>query len=163
MKVNKSEILPMSEQAEYISSLENVITAIAEQLGVHPNDLLNELNVGGAIKSGFKDGGVMGAIKGGANAVGHNVKQTLRGGSVVPTAANRVSSTADHVGADLDRAKTAVKNRELDMMRNNDANFDPQKHVDSATKALRGVRKITNSRGMDDAIPTPNTTRNRIR
>ena len=153
----------MSEQAEYISSLENVITAIAEQLGVHPNDLLNELNVGGAIKSGYQAGGVMGAIKGGANAVGHNVKQTLRGGSVVPTAANRVSSTADHVGADLDRAKTAVKNREPDMMRNNDANFDAQKHVDSATKALRGVRKITNSRGMDDAIPTPNTTRNRIR
>jgi len=34
-----------NEEAEYISSLENVITAIAEQLGVHPNDLLNELNI----------------------------------------------------------------------------------------------------------------------
>jgi hypothetical protein len=36
---------PMSEEAEYISDLENVIIAIAEQLGVHPNDLLNELNI----------------------------------------------------------------------------------------------------------------------
>ena len=36
---------PMSEEAEYISDLENVIIAIAEQLGVHPNDLLNEINV----------------------------------------------------------------------------------------------------------------------
>ena len=36
---------PTNEQAEYISDLENVIIAIAEQLGVHPNDLLNELNI----------------------------------------------------------------------------------------------------------------------
>jgi len=36
---------PMSEQAEYISDLENIIATIAEQLGVHPNDLLNEYNI----------------------------------------------------------------------------------------------------------------------
>jgi hypothetical protein len=34
---------PISEEAEYISDLENVIVSIAEQLGVDPNDLLNEV------------------------------------------------------------------------------------------------------------------------
>ena len=34
---------PISEEAEYISDLENVIMSIAEQLGVDPNDLLNEV------------------------------------------------------------------------------------------------------------------------
>ena len=42
---NQSRPKPMSEQAKYISDLENVIISIAEQLGVHPNDLLNELNI----------------------------------------------------------------------------------------------------------------------
>ena len=146
-----------NEQAEYISSLENVITAIAEQLGVHPNDLLNELNVGGAIKSGFKDGGVMGAIKGGANAVSHNVKQTLRGGSVIPSAANRADSTAKQVGADYDRAKTAAKTG--DPM--NIGTHRAAQHVKIAGKALRGVRKVTNNRGMDDAVdPAMDSIRN---
>ena len=36
-------IKPMSEEAEYISDLENVIMSIAEQLEVDPNDLLNEV------------------------------------------------------------------------------------------------------------------------
>ena len=34
---------PTNEEAEYISDLENVIVSIAEQLGVDPNDLLNEV------------------------------------------------------------------------------------------------------------------------
>ena len=36
-------IAELSEEAEYISDLENVIMSIAEQLGVDPNDLLNEV------------------------------------------------------------------------------------------------------------------------
>ena len=136
------------EQAEYISDLENVIISIAEQLGVHPNDLLNELNVGGAIKSGFKAGGVMGAIKRGANAVGHNVKRTLRGGSVIPTAANRADSTAKQVGANYDQAKTAANPDGGDAFEVGMAD----KHVKIAGKALQGVRKITRNRGMDDAV-----------
>ena len=35
----------LNEQDQYISDLENVIATIAEQLGVHPNDLLNEYNI----------------------------------------------------------------------------------------------------------------------
>jgi hypothetical protein len=141
---NQSRPKPMSEEAEYISDLENVIIAIAEQLGVHPNDLLNELNVGGAIKSGYQAGGVMGAIKGGARAIGHNVNKTLRGGSVLPTAANRADSTAKHVGDDYDRARSA--------MRRGNHNERAEKYVSRSSKALQGVRKITTSRGMDDAV-----------
>jgi hypothetical protein len=139
---------PTNEQAEYISDLENVIISIAEQLGVHPNDLLNELNVGGAIKSGFKAGGVMDAIQRGANAVGHNVKHALRGGSVVPTAANRAYSTAKQVGANYDQAKTAANPDGGDAFEVGMAD----KHVKIAGKALQGVRKITRNRGMDDAV-----------
>ena len=145
---NQSRPKPMSEEAEYISDLENVIISIAEQLGVHPNDLLNELNVGGAIKSGFKAGGVMDAIQRGANAVGHNVKHALRGGSVVPTAANRAYSTAKQVGANYDQAKTAANPDGGDAFEVGMAD----KHVKIAGKALQGVRKITRNRGMDDAV-----------
>ena len=137
------------EQTEYISDLENVIVTIAEQLGVHPNDLLNELNVGGAIMGGFKAGGVIDAIKAGANAVGHNVKQTLRGGSVVPTAANRADSTAQSVGADYFRATSAnlLSDRGRVSSKEKAAN-----HLSRTRKALQGIRKITNNRGMDDAV-----------
>ena len=38
-----------NEQAEYISDLENVIISIAEQLGVHPNDLLDEGILGNVV------------------------------------------------------------------------------------------------------------------
>lgn len=37
--------------------------------------LLNEINVGGAIRTGFQQGGIMGAVKGGVRAIGHNIKQ----------------------------------------------------------------------------------------
>ena len=40
---------PTNEQAEYISDLENVIISIAEQLGVHPNDLLDEGILGNVV------------------------------------------------------------------------------------------------------------------
>ena len=38
-----------NEQAQYISDLENVIISIAEQLGVHPNDLLDEGILGNVV------------------------------------------------------------------------------------------------------------------
>ena len=38
-----------NEEAEYISDLENVIISIAEQLGVHPNDLLDEGILGNVV------------------------------------------------------------------------------------------------------------------
>jgi hypothetical protein len=65
----------LKEQAEYIAVLENTIIAIAKEIGMEPQQLINEINVGGAIKSGFQQGGIMGAVKGGVRAIGHNVKQ----------------------------------------------------------------------------------------
>lgn len=49
----------LKEQAEYISMLEHTIEVIAEELGVLPQELINELNVMGALKTG----GIGGAIK----------------------------------------------------------------------------------------------------
>ena len=45
----QEKAFPMAEQAEYISDLENVIISIAEQLGVHPNDLLDEGILGNVV------------------------------------------------------------------------------------------------------------------
>ena len=99
---------PMSEEAEYISDLENVIIAIAEQLGVHPNDLLNELNVGGAIKSGYQAGGVMGAIKGAVRGIGVNMRQA--GNSILPASGNqRLAGVARKAG---EGAQIAARNIE---------------------------------------------------
>lgn len=63
----------LEEQAEYIAVLENTIDVIASELGIEPQQLINELNVGGAVRTGFQQGGMMGALKGGAKAIAHNV------------------------------------------------------------------------------------------
>ena len=100
---------PMSEEAEYISDLENVIIAIAEQLGVHPNDLLNELNVGGAIKSGYQAGGVMGAIKGAVRGIGVNMRQA--GNSILPASRNqRLAGVAKKAGEGAQIAARSIEN-----------------------------------------------------
>jgi hypothetical protein len=99
---------PTNEEAEYISDLENVIISIAEQLGVHPNDLLNELNVGGAIKSGYQAGGVIGAIKGAVRGVGVNMRQA--GNSILPASGNqRLAGVAKKAG---EGAQIAARNIE---------------------------------------------------
>ena len=79
---------------------EDVIISIAEQLGVHPKDLLNELNVGGAIKSGYKAGGVIDAIKAGANAVGVNRRQAgqAKDGINLGTTNQRLAGVARKAG-----------------------------------------------------------------
>lgn len=74
----------LREQAEYIALLENTIEVIAKELGVEPQQLINELNVGGAIKTGFQQGGLMGAVKSGLGALKTNIKNRGVLGSVVP-------------------------------------------------------------------------------
>lgn len=70
----------LKEQAEYISVLEHTIEVIAEELGVSPQELINELNVMGALKTG----GIGGALK----AFAANVKNRgLLGATVSRNAA----------------------------------------------------------------------------
>jgi hypothetical protein len=90
----------LREQAEYIAVLENTIITIANEIGVEPQQLINELNVGGAIKSGFQQGGVMGAIKGGVNAIRHNMRAaSTEGGMALPTPSNRLAGSASRAQA----------------------------------------------------------------
>lgn len=78
----------LKEQAEYISVLEHTIEVIAEELGVSPQELINELNVMGALKTD----GIGGAVK----AFAANVKNRgLLGATVSKTAAlNKASDRA---------------------------------------------------------------------
>jgi hypothetical protein len=90
----------LREQAEYIAVLENTIITIANEIGIEPQQLINELNVGGAIKSGFQQGGVMGAIKGGVRAIGHNMRAaSTEGGMALPTQGNRLAGSASRAQA----------------------------------------------------------------
>jgi len=90
----------LREQAEYIAVLENTIITIANEIGIEPQQLINELNVGGAIKSGFQQGGVMGAIKGGVKAIGHNMRAaSTEGGMALPTQGNRLAGSASRAQA----------------------------------------------------------------
>jgi hypothetical protein len=89
----------LKEQAEYIAVLENTIIAIAKEIGMEPQQLINEINVGGAIKSGFQQGGIMGAVKGGVRAIGHNIRAaSTEGGVALPTQGNRLAGAAARAG-----------------------------------------------------------------
>lgn len=89
----------LNEQAEYIAVLENTIIAIAKEIGMEPQQLINEINVGGAIKSGFQQGGIMGAVKGGFRAIGHNIRAaSTEGGMALPTQSNRLAGAAARAG-----------------------------------------------------------------
>lgn len=74
----------LKEQAEYISVLEHTIEVIAEELGVPPQQLINEISVMGRAASAFKaaregGSGVLGAgiqaVKAGAGALKANMRQ----------------------------------------------------------------------------------------
>lgn len=106
----------LREQAEYIAVLENTIQVIAEELGIPPQQLINEINVMGRAASAFKDarasgsgvlGAGMAAVKAGAGAVGANMRQA--GGPRtgfgtplnIPTAGARMAGVAKTAGVDV--------------------------------------------------------------
>lgn len=99
----------LKEQAEYISVLEHTIEVIAEELGIPPQQLINEISVMGRAAGAFKaaregGSGVLGAgmaaVKAGAGAVGANMRQARTNTSALgsmpglPTAGARMKSVA---------------------------------------------------------------------
>ena len=148
---NQSRPKPMSEEAEYISDLENVIIAIAEQLGVHPNDLLNELNVGGAIKSGYQAGGVMGAIKGAVRGIGVNMRQA--GNSILPANRNqRLAGVARKAG---EGAQIAARSIERTVTGQQKASAKVALGMGPDNSQQRRIASVErNSRIMDRAVDT---------
>ena len=140
-----------NEEAEYISDLENVIIAIAEQLGVHPNDLLNELNVGGAIKSGYQAGGVMGAIKGAVRGIGVNMRQA--GNSILPANRNqRLAGVARKAG---EGAQIAARSIERTVTGQQKASAKVALGMGPDNSQQRRIASVErNSRIMDRAVDT---------
>lgn len=99
----------LKEQAEYISVLEHTIEVIAEELGVPPQELINEISVMGRAASAFKaarkgGAGVLGAgvqaVKAGAGALKANMRQA--GGQLnIPTAGARMAGVARMAGTQV--------------------------------------------------------------
>jgi hypothetical protein len=98
----------LKEQAEYISVLEHTIEVIAEQLGVEPQQLINELNVMGALKTG----GIGGAIQ----AFKANVKNRSLLGSL-PLGKK---STERAIDSTRGRIETLAKERAKEHFRKSD-------------------------------------------
>ena len=96
----------LKEQAEYISVLEHTIEVIAEELRVSPQELINELNVMGALKTG----GIGGAIQ----AFKANVKNrgllgaTVSKNAALNKASNRAAAVVQRGENQASRAREAV-------------------------------------------------------
>lgn len=106
----------LKEQAEYISVLEHTIEVIAEELGVPPQQLINEISVMGRAASAFKaaregGSGVLGAgiqaVKAGVGAYKANASQASGRGNrsaspiQIPTAGNRMAGVAFQAGQQI--------------------------------------------------------------
>lgn len=113
----------LKEQAEYISVLEHTIEVIAEELGIPPQQLINEISVMGRAASAFKaaregGSGVLGAgiqaVKAGVGAFQANANQAagrgLRSASPIqiPTAGNRTAGVGFMAGNLVGRGRLAV-------------------------------------------------------
>ena len=147
----------LREQAEYIAVLENTIITIANEIGIEPQELINELNVGGAIKSGFQQGGVMGAIKGGVKAIGHNMRAaSTEGGMALPTQGNRLAGSASRAQARI----TSGSNISSDVKSQKQS--IPSKMADQTSKRASatqsaGERGLGRVRGVGQNLPGDNT------
>jgi hypothetical protein len=83
----------LAEEQQLNEDLLGLVDALCEELGIDAEELLSEMKVLGSIKSGFKKGGIVGAIKGGAKAVGHNVRRSGLGAVLSGTEAERFATT----------------------------------------------------------------------
>jgi hypothetical protein len=104
----QAEYISVREQAEYISVLEHTIEVIAEHFGFESQQLINELNVMGALKTG----GISGAIK----AFKANVKNRGLLGSL-PLGKK---STKRAIDSTRERIETSAEERAKEHFRNSD-------------------------------------------